>query len=57
VLSELLDWLVDKQQQTINNAATACKAKVFLISHSIENYVVQKAMAAAWNRKESTFAL
>jgi hypothetical protein len=24
VLSELFDWLVDKQQQTINNHAKAC---------------------------------
>lgn len=47
VLSALFDWLVDKQQQTINNQAKARKAKVSLISHSMGNYVVQKAMAAA----------
>jgi esterase/lipase superfamily enzyme len=51
VLSALFDWLVDKQQQTIDNPAKACKAKVSLISHSMGNYVVQKAMAAAWTRK------
>jgi esterase/lipase superfamily enzyme len=51
VLSALFDWLVGKQQQTIDNPAKACKAKVSLISHSMGNYVVQKAMAAAWTRK------
>src|SRR3989454_11946948 len=51
VLSALFDWLVAKQQQTISNPAKACKAKVSLIAHSMGNYVVQKAMAAAWTRK------
>ena len=51
VLSALFDWLVDKQRQTIDNPAKACRAKVSLIAHSMGNYVVQKAMAAAWTRK------
>jgi len=51
VLSALFDWLVDKQKETINNPAKACKAKVSVIAHSMGNYVVQKAMAAAWTRK------
>ncbi len=51
VLSALFDWLVDKQQATIDNPRKACKAKVSLIAHSMGNYVVQKAMAAAWTRK------
>jgi len=51
VLSALFDWLVDKQEETIDNPAKACKAKVSLIAHSMGNYVVQKAMAAAWTRK------
>lgn len=51
VLSALFDWLVGKQRETIDNPAKACKAKVSLISHSMGNYVVQKAMAAAWTRK------
>ena len=51
VLSALFDWLVQKQQETIDNPAKPCKAKVSLISHSMGNYVVQKAMAAAWTRK------
>jgi esterase/lipase superfamily enzyme len=51
VLSALFDWLTKKQQQTINNPTKACKAKVSMIAHSMGNYVVQKAMAAAWTRK------
>ena len=51
VLSALFDWLVNRQQATISNPAKACKAKVSLIAHSMGNYVVQKAMAAAWTRK------
>ena len=51
VLSALFDWLVQKQQETIDNPAKPCKAKVSLIAHSMGNYVVQKAMAAAWTRK------
>jgi esterase/lipase superfamily enzyme len=51
VLSALFDWLVKKQEQTIANPAKACKAKVSPIAHSMGNYVVQKAMAAAWTRK------
>src|SRR6059058_4129213 len=51
VLSKLFDWLVQKQDATIKNPAKACKAKVSMISHSMGNYVVQKAMAAAWTRK------
>jgi len=51
VLSELYDWLAAKQQATVKNPADACKAKVSLIAHSMGNYVLQKAMAAAWTRK------
>ncbi len=51
VLSELYDRLLDKQQATADNPANACKAKVSVISHSMGNYVVQKAMATVWTRK------
>src|SRR2546430_10861436 len=33
VLSALFDWLTKKRQQTIDNPAKACKAKVSVISH------------------------
>jgi esterase/lipase superfamily enzyme len=48
VLSQLYDWLLVKQQTATTNP---CKAKVSIISHSMGNYVLQKAMAAAWTRK------
>jgi esterase/lipase superfamily enzyme len=51
ILSALFDWLVGKQQAAVDNPKKACKAKVSLIAHSMGNYVVQKAMAAAWTRK------
>jgi len=51
VLSELYDWLMDKQQSAVDDPKNACKAKVSMISHSMGNYVLQKAMAAAWTRK------
>ncbi len=51
ILCELFDWLILKQREAINNPANACKAKVSIIAHSMGNYVLQKAMAAAWTRK------
>lgn len=51
LLSELYDWLLVKQQAALDNPANACKAKVSLISHSMGNYLLQKAMASAWARK------
>jgi esterase/lipase superfamily enzyme len=52
ILSSLFDWLIERQQTTIDTPAKACKAKVSLIAHSMGNYVVQKAMAAAWDSEE-----
>lgn len=51
VLSELYDWLLDKQQDAADNPANACKAKVSVIAHSMGNYLVQNAMATVWTRK------
>jgi esterase/lipase superfamily enzyme len=61
ILSDLFDWLVRKQDdarkfavataQGKKTKAEPCKAKVSVISHSMGNYVLQKAMAAAWTRK------
>lgn len=61
ILSELFDWLIGKQQDAVTAArdavagktssATPCKAKVSVIAHSMGNYVLQNAMAAAWTRK------
>jgi esterase/lipase superfamily enzyme len=54
ILSELFDWLIKKQQDAIKsggNPEKACKAKVSLIAHSMGNYLLQKALAVAWTRK------
>ena len=61
VLSELYDWLLQKQRDalTATRAAvrgratdvTPCKAKVSVIAHSMGNYLLQKALAHAWTRK------
>ena len=54
ILSELFDSLLQKQQEAINSDGDpnkSCKAKVSLVAHSMGNYVLQKAMAAAWTRK------
>jgi esterase/lipase superfamily enzyme len=61
ILSQLYDWLVQKQDDARKAAVAVakgkepttepCKAKVSVISHSMGNYVLQKAMAAAWTRK------
>src|SRR4029077_17763771 len=53
-LSELYDWLLKEQQAAIKSKGDpkkACKAKVSVIAHSMGNYLLQKAMAAAWTRK------
>jgi esterase/lipase superfamily enzyme len=54
VLAKLFDYLVVKQAATIRadgDPDVACKAKVSMVTHSMGNYVLQKAMAAAWTRK------
>ena len=51
VLSQLYDWLLDKQVAAAADPANACKAKISLIAHSMGNYLTQKAMAAVWTRK------
>ena len=51
ILSQLYDWLSDKQQAVIEDVDTACKAKVSVISHSMGNFLVQKALASVWTRK------
>lgn len=51
ILSELYDWLIKKQEAAESDPSKACRAKVSVIAHSMGNYVLQKAMAAAWTRK------
>jgi esterase/lipase superfamily enzyme len=51
IFSRLYDSLLIKQQAAIANPDDACKTKVSVISHSMGNYLVQKALASAWTRK------
>ena len=51
VLSALYDWLLDKQADAAADPKKACKAKVSVIAHSMGNYLMQKAMASVWTRK------
>ena len=54
VLSTLYDWLMRNQQAAIKSKGDpkkACRAKVSVIAHSMGNYLLQKAMIAAWTRK------
>lgn len=51
VLSALYDWLIGKQQAAFEDSRFACKAKVSMVAHSMGNYLLQKALAVAWTRK------
>ena len=51
IFSQLYDWLLGKQQAAVEDPRNACKAKVSVIAHSMGNYLMQKALAAAWTRK------
>jgi len=61
VLSDLYDWLLKKQKDAVTASlaaiegratnTTPCKAKVSVIAHSMGNYLLQKALHAAWTRK------
>jgi esterase/lipase superfamily enzyme len=51
VLSELYDWMSDKQADAAENPSNACKAKTSIIAHSMGNYALEYAMNALWTRK------
>jgi esterase/lipase superfamily enzyme len=51
VFSRLYDWLLVKQQAAMTDPKNTCKAKASVISHSMGNYLMQKALASAWTRK------
>lgn len=51
ILSGLYDYLLTKQAAAVKDPNKACKAKMSMIAHSMGNYVLQKAMASAWTRK------
>jgi esterase/lipase superfamily enzyme len=51
VLSELYDWMSDKQVAATQNVNNACRAKTSIIAHSMGNYALEYAMNALWTRK------
>ncbi len=51
VLSELYDWLAKMQVEALKSPTAGCRAKTSIIAHSMGNFVLQKAAAAVWARK------
>lgn len=51
VLSSLYEYMRGQQIAAQNDAAKACKAKISVIAHSMGNYLLEKAMAIVWTRK------
>jgi esterase/lipase superfamily enzyme len=51
IFSQLYDWLLGKQTAAINDPSNACRAKVSVMAHSMGNYLLQKALASVWTRK------
>jgi esterase/lipase superfamily enzyme len=50
VLTSLFDWVTRNQSAAMADPGKACKAKVSVIAHSMGNFVLQRAMQAAWTR-------
>ena len=51
VLSTLYDHLLRQQQLAMREGGPLCRAKISIIAHSIGGYVLQKALAHVWTRK------
>lgn len=51
ILYILHDWIDLKIKQTAKDPSKQCRAKTSIISHSMGNYVLQKAMHMAWVKK------
>ncbi len=51
VLSELFDWMSDKQAAAAADTSKACRARTSIIAHSMGNYALEYAMSALWTRK------
>ena len=50
-------WLLIKQRLAISDSSKACRAKVSIISHSMGNYVVQKALSTVWQRNNQPLSV
>lgn len=51
VLSALYEYMRAQQMATAEDPSKACTAKVSMIAHSMGNYLLEKAMAVVWTRK------
>ncbi len=51
VLSSLYEYMRAQQMAGAEDPANACKAKVSILAHSMGNYLLEKAMALVWTRK------
>lgn len=51
ILSELYEYMRAMQMAATQNPSNVCKAKISIIAHSMGNYLLQKAMAVVWTRK------
>jgi len=51
VLSALYEYMRSQQMAASEDPSQACKAKISVIAHSMGNYLLQKAMAVVWTRK------
>jgi esterase/lipase superfamily enzyme len=51
VLSALYEYMRTQQIATTEDPSNACRAKISIIAHSMGNYLLQKAMAVVWTRK------
>ena len=51
VLSALYEYMRAQQLATAQDPSKACKAKISILAHSMGNFLLQKAMAVVWTRK------
>lgn len=51
VLSALYEYMRGQQIATNEDPSNACKAKISIVAHSMGNYLLEKAMAVVWTRK------
>jgi esterase/lipase superfamily enzyme len=51
VLSALYEYMRAQQMAAAEGPSSACKAKISIIAHSMGTYLLQKAMAVVWTRK------
>lgn len=51
VLSTLYEYMRAQQMATTADPSKACNAKISMLAHSMGNYLLQKAMAVVWTRK------